>query len=197
MANPVFIEDADLWKRMGGQDKLTQLLDPQSTGTWDTGLAITSLVANRRQLPAVESAQEPGEAKTPGQEELPPGRGHPRQPAPPVVPPPPLQVVAGVRRAAPAALRDGPWTLRLAPRSGACDLATQTRDTASRQVAAPPLDALVPLPLLRWRLRFRAPRRKSIGRSRDWLQTPPPTPPTPSRARADEPESPVFDVLAP
>ncbi len=42
MANPVFIEDADLWKRMGGQDKLTQLLDPQNTGTWDTGLSLTA-----------------------------------------------------------------------------------------------------------------------------------------------------------
>ena len=32
MANPNFLTDADLWRRMGGQDKLTQLLDPERTG---------------------------------------------------------------------------------------------------------------------------------------------------------------------
>lgn len=36
MANPNFLTDADLWRRMGGQDKLTQLLDPERTGTWNT-----------------------------------------------------------------------------------------------------------------------------------------------------------------
>lgn len=36
MSNPNFITDADLWQRMGGRDKLAQLIDPEKTGTWDT-----------------------------------------------------------------------------------------------------------------------------------------------------------------
>lgn len=39
MANPNFLVDADLWQRMGGRDKLTQLLDPEKTGVWDATTA--------------------------------------------------------------------------------------------------------------------------------------------------------------
>lgn len=42
MANPNFITDEDLWRRMGGRDKLTQLLDPERTGTWDADTAATA-----------------------------------------------------------------------------------------------------------------------------------------------------------
>mgnify|MGYP001349937614 CR=1 FL=1 len=53
MANPVFLTDEDLWRRVGGQDKLTQLLDPQGTGTWDPGTAeIARADASNRVLAA-------------------------------------------------------------------------------------------------------------------------------------------------
>ncbi len=42
MANPNFLVDADLWRRMGGQDKLTQLIDPERTGVWDAVTAETA-----------------------------------------------------------------------------------------------------------------------------------------------------------
>lgn len=36
MANPVFISDEDLFLRIGGRAALTQLMDPQKTGAWNT-----------------------------------------------------------------------------------------------------------------------------------------------------------------
>lgn len=39
MGNPNFLLDSDLYRRMGGQDKLTQLIDPERTGTWDAETA--------------------------------------------------------------------------------------------------------------------------------------------------------------
>lgn len=36
MANPVFITDEDLYLRIGGRAALTQLLDPNKTGMWNT-----------------------------------------------------------------------------------------------------------------------------------------------------------------
>ena len=36
MANPVFITDEDLYLRIGGRAALTQLIDPQKTGSWNT-----------------------------------------------------------------------------------------------------------------------------------------------------------------
>lgn len=35
MANPLFITDADVYSRIGGKAALTQLIDPNRTGTWD------------------------------------------------------------------------------------------------------------------------------------------------------------------
>lgn len=35
MPNQVFISDADVFQRIGGKAALTQLLDPNRTGTWD------------------------------------------------------------------------------------------------------------------------------------------------------------------
>lgn len=34
MSHP--LQDSDIYNRVGGQDKLTQLIDPQGTGTWST-----------------------------------------------------------------------------------------------------------------------------------------------------------------
>ena len=36
MANPVFITDEDLYLRIGGRAALTQLMDPNKTGSWNT-----------------------------------------------------------------------------------------------------------------------------------------------------------------
>lgn len=40
MANQVFIEDSDLYRRCGGQAALTQLMDPHKTGKWDPGVSL-------------------------------------------------------------------------------------------------------------------------------------------------------------
>lgn len=53
MPNPVFISDEDLWRRLGGQDKLTQLCDPTKSGTWD---ATTTEMARRDACNVVLSA---------------------------------------------------------------------------------------------------------------------------------------------
>lgn len=39
MSNPNFLTDDDLWGRMGGKPALTQLIDPQKTGVWNTTTA--------------------------------------------------------------------------------------------------------------------------------------------------------------
>ena len=40
MPNQVFISDADLYNRLGGQAALTQLLDPQGTGAWNPEVSL-------------------------------------------------------------------------------------------------------------------------------------------------------------
>ena len=42
MPNQVFITDADLYLRVGGQAALTQLIDPGRTGKWNTAVSLTA-----------------------------------------------------------------------------------------------------------------------------------------------------------
>lgn len=42
MPNQVFIGDSDLYKRLGGQAALTQLLDPSKTGSWNATVSLTA-----------------------------------------------------------------------------------------------------------------------------------------------------------
>lgn len=38
--NQIFIDDADIYNRVGGQAALTQLLDPDGMGTWNTDVSL-------------------------------------------------------------------------------------------------------------------------------------------------------------
>ena len=44
MANQVFIDDEDLYSRLGGKAVFTQLLDPQKKGTWNTGTSLRARI---------------------------------------------------------------------------------------------------------------------------------------------------------